>query len=56
MNPENFLVNSRLIELLKNRQSFTSQQLGEMIIANVDFFVNKFPAHDDLTLAILKKT
>ena len=45
----------RLIELLKNRHSFTSQQLGEMIIANVDLFVNKFPAHDDLTLAVLKK-
>jgi len=33
----------------------TSQQLGEMIIANVDDFIGKFPAHDDLTLAVLKK-
>ncbi len=40
---------------MNNRQSFTSQQLGEMIIANVDFFVNKTPAHDDLTLASVKK-
>jgi serine phosphatase RsbU (regulator of sigma subunit) len=50
-----FFGESRLIELLKNRQSFTSQQLGEMILANVDFFVDKFPAHDDLTVAVLKK-
>ncbi|MCW9064939.1 MAG: PP2C family protein-serine/threonine phosphatase [Ignavibacteriaceae bacterium] len=50
-----FFGEPKLIDLLKNRQSFTSQQLGEMIIANVDFFVNKTPAHDDLTLAILKK-
>jgi len=45
----------RLIDLLKNRQSFSSKQLGEMIIANVDIFVKKTPAHDDLTLAVLKK-
>ena len=50
-----FFGESRLFELLKNKQSFTSQQLGEMILANVDFFVDKFPAHDDLTLAVLKK-
>lgn len=50
-----FFSELRLIELLKNRQSFTSQQLGEMIISNVDNFINKTPAHDDLTLAVLKK-
>jgi hypothetical protein len=50
-----FFSESRLIDLLNNKSSFSSQQLGEMILANVDFFVNKFPAHDDLTLAILKK-
>ena len=45
----------RLIELLKNRHALTSQQLGELIIANADSFMNKIPAHDDLTLAVLKK-
>ncbi len=50
-----FYCESRLIELLNNRQSFTSQQLGELIIAKVDYFVQKVPAHDDLTLALLKK-
>jgi hypothetical protein len=45
----------RLIELLKNRQPFTSQQLGEIILSNVDMFIGKTPAHDDLTLAVLKK-
>ncbi|MDH3269307.1 MAG: PP2C family protein-serine/threonine phosphatase [Ignavibacteria bacterium] len=50
-----FFGEAKLIEMLQNRQSFTSQQLGEMIIANVDQFVKKVPAHDDLTLAVLKK-
>jgi hypothetical protein len=50
-----FFGEERLIELLQDRQSLTSKQLGDMIIANVDLFVNKVPAHDDLTLAILKK-
>ncbi len=50
-----FFGEGRLIDLLKNKENFSSQQLGEMILANVDYFVNKFPAHDDLTLAILKK-
>jgi sigma-B regulation protein RsbU (phosphoserine phosphatase) len=50
-----FFGEAKLIELLKTRQTMTSQQLGEMIIANVDDFIGKIPAHDDLTLAILKK-
>ncbi|MDP2366171.1 MAG: SpoIIE family protein phosphatase [Ignavibacteria bacterium] len=50
-----FFGESRLIDLLKNRKELTSQQLGEMIIANADFFMGKFPAHDDLTLAVIKK-
>lgn len=50
-----FFGEAKLIELLKSRQLMTSQQLGEMIIANVDFFMGKIPAHDDLTLAVLKK-
>jgi sigma-B regulation protein RsbU (phosphoserine phosphatase) len=45
----------RLIDLLKNKETMSSQQLGEMIIANVDDFIGKIPAHDDLTLAVLKK-
>jgi sigma-B regulation protein RsbU (phosphoserine phosphatase) len=45
----------KLIELLKNRQTMTSQQLGEKIIVNVDDFIGKIPAHDDLTLVVLKK-
>jgi hypothetical protein len=50
-----FFGEASLMELLQNRQSLTSQQLGDMIIANVDLFVKKVPAHDDLTLAVLKK-
>jgi sigma-B regulation protein RsbU (phosphoserine phosphatase) len=50
-----FFEEKRLIELLNNRYSLNSKQLGEMIIENVDYFRGKVPAHDDLTLAILKK-
>lgn len=50
-----FFEEKRLIDLLNNRHSLSSKQLGEMIIENVDFFRGKVPAHDDLTLAILKK-
>lgn len=50
-----FFGEARLLELIRNKQNFNSKQLGEMIIANVDFFIGKVPAHDDLTLAVLKK-
>jgi len=50
-----FFGETKLIELLTKRQTMTSQQLGEMIIANVDDFIGKIPAHDDLTLAVVKK-
>jgi phosphoserine phosphatase RsbU/P len=50
-----FFGETRLLELMKNKQNFTAKQLGEMIIENVDSFRGKVPAHDDLTLAILKK-
>jgi hypothetical protein len=50
-----FFGEARLLDLLSNKENFTSKELGEMILANVDLFVEKFPAHDDLTLAILKK-
>ena len=50
-----FFGEGRFVNLLNNKENFTSKELGEMILANVDLFVEKFPAHDDLTLAILKK-
>lgn len=50
-----FFGETKLIEILTNRQPMTSQQLGEKIIVNVDNFIGKIPAHDDLTLAVLKK-
>jgi hypothetical protein len=50
-----FFGETKLFELLKGKQTMISQQLGEMIIADADLFMGKFPAHDDLTLAILKK-
>jgi hypothetical protein len=50
-----FFEEKRLIDLLNKKHYLTSRQLGEMIIENVDLFMGKTPAHDDLTLAILKK-
>ncbi len=50
-----FFEEKRLIDLLNKKHYLTSQQLGEMIIENVDSFRDKVPAHDDLTLAILKR-
>ena len=50
-----FFGEERLIELLKNTSEKSSQQLGEMLLADVDSFIGKTPAHDDLTLALLKK-
>jgi phosphoserine phosphatase RsbU/P len=50
-----FFGETKLIELLKDRQSMTSKQLGEMILSVVDSFMGRIPAHDDLTLSILKK-
>ena len=51
-----FYGEDRLVILLKNSNNKTSQQLGETILNNIDSFICKTPAHDDLTLAILKKT
>ncbi len=50
-----FFEEKRLIDLLNKKHYLTSQQLGEMIIENVDSFRGKVPAHDYLPLAILKK-
>jgi len=50
-----FFGETKLIELLTNRQPMTSQQLGEMLLSTVDSFMGKISAHDDLTLAVLKK-
>ncbi|MCW8810548.1 MAG: serine/threonine-protein phosphatase, partial [Ignavibacteriaceae bacterium] len=51
-----FFGEARLIKLLQNIQNKSSQQLGEFILSNVDLFIGKTPAHDDLTLVVLKKS
>lgn len=51
-----FFGEARLIELLHNIQTKSSQQIGEFILSNVDSFIGKTPAHDDLTLVLLKKS
>jgi hypothetical protein len=50
-----FFGENRLLDALQNSQLNSSKQLGEFLISKVDDFVKKFPAHDDLTLAVLKK-
>lgn len=50
-----FFGEARLIELLKNSRSKSSAQLGESILSNVDLFIGKTPAHDDLTLVVLNR-
>ena len=51
-----FFGEERLEELVKNVYSKSAQQLGEFILSNVDQFIGKTPAHDDLTLVIVKKS
>jgi hypothetical protein len=50
-----FFGETRLSELLKNIKSTSAEQLGSYILSNVDLFTGKAPAHDDLTLVVLKK-
>jgi serine phosphatase RsbU (regulator of sigma subunit) len=50
-----FFGEARLIELMKNSESKSSAQLGEFILSDVNLFIGKTPAHDDLTLVVLKK-
>jgi sigma-B regulation protein RsbU (phosphoserine phosphatase) len=51
-----FFGEERLNELIKNVYSKSAQQLGEFILSNVDQFIGKTPAHDDLTLVVIRKT
>ena len=51
-----FFGDERFIELLKNSTLKSSQQLGETILSAIDTFIGKTPAHDDLTIAIIKRT
>jgi len=50
-----FYEEERLHKLMKNVTGRSSQQLGEFILSDVDLFIGKTPAHDDLTLAVLKR-
>ncbi|MEJ2103829.1 MAG: PP2C family protein-serine/threonine phosphatase [Ignavibacteriaceae bacterium] len=50
-----FFGENRLLELVKNFKSNSAEQLGSYILSNVDLFTGKAPAHDDLTLAVIKK-
>ena len=50
-----FFGEERLHKLMKNVPERSSQQFGEFILSDVDLFIGKTPAHDDLTLVVLKK-
>ncbi|MBT8382472.1 MAG: serine/threonine-protein phosphatase [Ignavibacteria bacterium] len=51
-----FFSEEKLIEILRNNSSKTSEQIGEELILQVSNFVGKAPIFDDLTISILKRT
>lgn len=50
-----FYGEKRLETCLNNLPDLTAQAIGELILRNVNGFIGKAKAHDDLTIAILKK-
>jgi hypothetical protein len=52
----NFFGEESLKKELSNINDLDSKQIGEKLIAVVDNFVGKAKVHDDLTIAILKRT
>ncbi len=46
----------RLIEIVKSNQNASSKELVEMIFEDINQFTDGYPATDDRTLFIVKKT
>ncbi|NNG27668.1 MAG: serine/threonine-protein phosphatase, partial [Ignavibacteriaceae bacterium] len=51
-----FFSEERLTMELSNISEMSTKQIGEKILAMVDRFVGKAKVHDDLTLAIIKRS
>jgi len=50
-----FFGDKRLEQLLTSIRGFSSKNTGEIILSSVNNFIGKARAHDDLTIAIVKK-
>jgi sigma-B regulation protein RsbU (phosphoserine phosphatase) len=51
-----FFGEERLIGLIVNDSPENSRQLGKNILNSINSFVDKAPIHDDLTMAIIRRT
>ncbi len=52
----NFYSEKRLEQLLSEVSNLSSENLGEKILAEISAFIGKAKTHDDLTIAIIKRT
>jgi len=52
----NFFGEKKLMELLSENSNQSSEDLGEKILAEISAFTGKAKTHDDLTIAIIKRT
>jgi len=52
----NFFGEYKLLELLTRNSNLSSENLGEKMLAEISAFIGKAKTHDDLTIAIIKRT
>ncbi len=52
----NFYSEKKLEQLLSEVSNLSSENLGEKILAEISAFIGKAKTHDDLTIAIIKRT
>ncbi len=52
----NFFGENKLLELLSRNSNLSSENLGEKMLAEISAFIWKAKTHDDLTIAIIKRT
>jgi len=45
----------RFFKLIKNTSDNSPQQMGKYIISQLDYFTGDSPAHDDISLIIMKR-
>ncbi len=52
----NFFGENKLLELLSRNSNLSSENLGKKMLAEISAFIGKAKTHDDLTIAIIKRT
>jgi len=50
-----FYGEERLIDFIKTHQELSSKELINMILKDVNKFVNHMPQHDDMTIVVIKR-